>query len=90
MYGYATSYASSTTIETWIETLVVNMFIPHIVLYCLSYVVATMVSLIIIILGTHMSIVLRGNFIPWLQMSRHCKSKGMKRRQFIIGCLPKH
>jgi hypothetical protein len=76
MYGYAPSYAPSTTIEIRIETLVVNMFIPHIILYCLSYVVATMVSLIIILVRTHLSTVLRGNFIPWFQMSKHYKSKG--------------
>jgi len=76
MYGYAASYAPSTAIEARIETLVVRMFIPHIVLYFFSSVVATMVSLIVIFSGTHLSTVSRGNFLPWFQMSRHCKSKG--------------
>jgi hypothetical protein len=77
MYGYATSYASSTTI---VETLVVNMFIPHIVFYCLSYVVATMVSLNIIFVRTHLSTILRGNSLLWFQMNRHYKSKGIEEK----------
>jgi intergrase/recombinase len=52
------------------------MFIPHIFIFFFKSVVATMVSLIIIFSGTRLSTVLRGNFLPWFQMSRHCKSKG--------------
>ncbi len=76
MYGYAASYAPSTAIEARIETLVVRMFIPHIVLYFFSSAVATMVSLIIIFSRTRLSTVSSGNFLPWFQMSRHCKSTG--------------